>query len=68
MPMLKKPTIYDVAKRAGVSITTVSRILNTPDKVNAATRERVLTAIDALGFVPKAEAERVPCSIPDVSV
>ena len=56
MPMLKKPTIYDVAKRAGVSITTVSRILNTPDKVNAATRERVLTAIDALRFVPKAEA------------
>lgn len=56
MSVSKKPTIYDVAKRAGVSITTVSRILNTPDKVNSETRERVLTAIDALGFVPKAEA------------
>ena len=56
MPVLKKPTIYDVAKRAGVSITTVSRILNTPDKVNNETREKVLTAIDALSFVPKAEA------------
>ena len=56
MPALKKPTIYDVAKRAGVSITTVSRILNTPDKVNNETREKVLTAIDALSFVPKAEA------------
>ena len=56
MPVLKKPTIYDVAKRAGVSITTVSRILNTPDKVNNETREKVLTAIDALNFVPKAEA------------
>lgn len=56
MPVQKKPTIYDVAKRAGVSITTVSRILNMPDKVNSETRERVLTAIDALGFVPKAEA------------
>jgi DNA-binding LacI/PurR family transcriptional regulator len=56
MPVLKKPTIYDVAKRAGVSITTVSRMLNTPDKVNSETREKVLTAIDALGFVPKAEA------------
>jgi LacI family transcriptional regulator len=56
MAGLKKPTIYDVAKRAGVSITTVSRMLNTPDKVNAGTREKVLTAIDALGFVPKAEA------------
>lgn len=56
MPVLKKPTIYDVAKHAGVSITTVSRMLNTPDKVNSETRERVLSAIDELGFVPKAEA------------
>jgi len=55
MPV-KKPTIYDVAQRAGVSITTVSRILNASDKVNSETREKVLTAIDALGFVPKAEA------------
>ena len=56
IPMVKKPTIYDVAKRAGVSITTVSRLLNTPDKVSSETRERILVAIDALGFVPKAEA------------
>jgi LacI family transcriptional regulator len=54
--VLKKPTIYDVAKRAGVSITTVSRMLNTPDKVNSETREKVLTAIDELSFIPKAEA------------
>src|SRR5690349_24561863 len=56
MAVIKKPTIYDVAKHAGVSITTVSRMLNTPDKVNAETREKVLAAIDALEFVPKAEA------------
>ncbi|MGD8458257.1 MAG: LacI family DNA-binding transcriptional regulator [Anaerolineales bacterium] len=56
MPLPKTPTIYDVAKRAGVSITTVSRILNTPDKVNSETREKVLKVIDELGFVPKAEA------------
>jgi LacI family transcriptional regulator len=56
MPVQKKPTIYDVAKHAGVSITTVSRILNAPDKVNSKTREKVLTAIDKLSFVPKAEA------------
>ena len=49
-------TIYDVAERAGVSIATVSRVLNTPSQVNEATRSRVLMAIDALGFVPKAEA------------
>jgi LacI family transcriptional regulator len=52
----KTPTIYDVAQRAGVSITTVSRMLNAPDKVNPETRDRILAAIDVLGFVPKAEA------------
>ncbi len=56
MPANKIPTIYDVAEHAGVSITTVSRMLNAPDKVNHETRDRILTAIDALGFVPKAEA------------
>jgi LacI family transcriptional regulator len=56
MPASKKPTIYDVAKHAGVSITTVSRMLNAPDKVNSKTREKVLAAIDKLSFVPKAEA------------
>lgn len=49
-------TVYDVAKKAKVSIATVSRVLNSPSKVNEATRKRVLSAIDALGFVPKAEA------------
>lgn len=52
----KKPTIYDVAKISGVSISTVSRVLNSPDKVNPNTRERVMLTIDQLGFVPKAEA------------
>lgn len=52
----KTPTIYDVADYAGVSITTVSRMLNSPEKVNPDTRERILAAIDALNFVPKAEA------------
>jgi DNA-binding LacI/PurR family transcriptional regulator len=52
----KNPTIYDVAGHAGVSITTVSRMLNDPNKVNPETRKRVLASIDALGFVPKAEA------------
>jgi len=52
----KKPTIYDVAKISGVSISTISRVLNSPDKVNTKTRERVMSAIDQLGFVPRAEA------------
>jgi len=54
--MSKKTTIYDVASAAGVSIATVSRMLNAPDRVTAETRERIMAAIDSLGFVPKAEA------------
>lgn len=49
-------TVYQVAEKAGVSITTVSRALNSPEKVKEATRARVLAAIDGLGYVPKAEA------------
>ena len=49
-------TVYDVASKAGVSIATVSRVYNSPEKVNAETRERVLAAIDELNYVPKAEA------------
>ncbi len=52
----KAPTIYDVAENAGVSITTVSRMLNDSNKVNTETRKRILASIDALGFIPKAEA------------
>lgn len=52
----KKPTIYDVAEISGVSISTISRVLNSPEKVNSKTLKRVMWAIDQLGFVPKAEA------------
>jgi LacI family transcriptional regulator len=52
----ERATIYQVAERAGVSISTVSNVLNRPDRVSAATRQRVLAAADALGFVPKSEA------------
>lgn len=52
----RDPTIYEVAATAGVSIATVSRVLNRPQKVNAETRKKVLDAIEELGFIPKAEA------------
>ena len=55
-PEKKSPTIYDVAKLSGVSISTISRVLNAPDKVNSETRKRVMYAIDELGFIPRAEA------------
>lgn len=56
MPNPKNPTIYDVAKRSGLSISTISRVLNASEQVNPVTRQKVLKAIDALGFVPKADA------------
>jgi LacI family transcriptional regulator len=39
-----------------VSITTVSHVLNRPDRVGASTRERVLNVMDELGFTPKPTA------------
>ncbi len=53
---MPQTTVYEVAQKAGVSIATVSRVLNSPEKVNPVTRERVIATIDSLGFVPKAEA------------
>jgi LacI family transcriptional regulator, repressor for deo operon, udp, cdd, tsx, nupC, and nupG len=43
-------TIFDVAKRAGVSIGTVSRVVNNRDRVHPETRERVLQAIRELDY------------------
>ena len=50
------PTIYDVANEAGVSIATVSRVLNGFEQTRAATRDRVLAAVRDLGFVPNGAA------------
>ncbi|MDT4762261.1 LacI family DNA-binding transcriptional regulator [Sphaerochaeta sp. PS] len=52
----KQPTIYDVAKLAGVSPATVSRAINSPSMVNPAKKEKIMQAIAELNFVPKAEA------------
>lgn len=49
-------TIYDVARRAGVSISTVSLAINHPERVKASTRDKVLAAVDQIGFVPKERA------------
>lgn len=50
------PTIYDVAARAGVSIATVSRALNSLDSVRPSTRAKVLAAMEELEFVPNSVA------------
>ena len=49
-------TIYDVAGQARVSLATVSRVLNNPEKVNEQTRKRVLEVIKELGYRPNAIA------------
>lgn len=54
--MTKRATVYDVADRAAVSIATVSRVLRSPDAVRPATRERVMDAVSALGYVPSGNA------------
>ncbi|MFD1903394.1 LacI family DNA-binding transcriptional regulator [Paenibacillus rhizoplanae] len=51
-----KPTIRDVAKMAGVSISTVSRVMNAPDTVVESKRSRVIEAIEALKYQPNAFA------------
>ena len=53
------PNIYDVAKRAGVSTATVSRVLSQPDVVAPATRKKVLAAVNQLGFTPNAAAKNL---------
>nr|AID58678.1 transcriptional regulator protein [uncultured bacterium] len=53
---MKSATIKDVAKDAGVSIKTVSRVINGEPHVTAKTREKVLTAVGALDFKINAAA------------
>ncbi len=52
-------SIRDVAELAGVSVGTVSNVLNRPATVGEATRRRVLDAIDALGFVRNESARQL---------
>lgn len=46
------PTIQDVAKKAGVSVATVSRVLNTPSAVTEKTRQKVQDAMQELDYAP----------------
>lgn len=49
-------TIFDIAAEAGVSISTVSRVINTPERVKAATRERVQSILEKHHYTPNAIA------------
>ncbi len=57
-------TIKAVAARAGVSAMTVSNVFNDTGKFSRDTRERVLAAIEALGYVPNSAARRLVGATP----
>lgn len=59
-------SIRDVAKVAGVSHQTVSNVLNTPQIVSPATRDRINKAIELLGYKPNAAARRLRSGHSDV--
>ena len=54
-----KVTIHDVAKRADVSIKTVSRVINNEPSVRTATQKKVLEAVAALNYRPNAAARNL---------
>ncbi|MBN1146786.1 MAG: LacI family DNA-binding transcriptional regulator [Anaerolineales bacterium] len=56
---MKTATIRDVARKAGVGLGTVSRVLNDSPLVSEATRQRVLQVIDELDYVPNPTARRL---------
>ncbi len=68
-------TIRDVAREAGVSTATVSRVLRRPAVVNAETRASVMVAIENLGYTPNAAAKslrtlrsgKILVTVPDIA-
>ncbi|MCA4134253.1 LacI family DNA-binding transcriptional regulator [Arthrobacter sp. M4] len=52
----RAPTIKDVAERAGVATSTVSRALSNPDRVNRVTRERIQQVAAELNYIPSSQA------------
>lgn len=71
-----RPTIKDVAKEAGVSIATVSRVMNNKNWVKDETKEKILAAIDRLSYVTNSSAKNlrknktdsIGVIVPEVSV
>lgn len=57
--MNHRTTIQDIARRAGVGTTTVSRVLNDHPYVSEETREKVLAAIEDLGYRPNFSARQM---------
>jgi LacI family gluconate utilization system Gnt-I transcriptional repressor len=61
-----RPTIADVARKAGVGAITVSRALRDPDRVSADLRAQIMAAVDELGYVPDRNARALASASADV--
>ncbi len=55
-------TIYEVSKLAGVSLATVSRVMNKNSNVSTKTKQKVLTAMEQLGYRPNSVAQSLASS------
>lgn len=64
--MNKKVTIYEVAKSAGVAISTVSRVLNDSPNVSEETKLKVQKAINELNFRPQVSARKLASKEPQM--
>ncbi|WFU80726.1 LacI family DNA-binding transcriptional regulator [Bradyrhizobium sp. CIAT3101] len=58
----QSPTVVEIAKRAGCSIATVSRVLNRPQSVAHEMRERILRIVEEVGYVPNGSARALRSS------
>lgn len=56
MAVRRQPTLRDVAAAAGVAVSTASRALTRPGRVNAGTADRVVAVAKELGYIPSASA------------
>lgn len=54
---MPRKTIYDIARKADVSIATVSRVINNSSEISDATRKKVLRIADEMGYYPQAYAQ-----------
>ena len=73
--MKQEANIYEIAKEAGVSIATVSRVMNNSCTVSEKSKKRVLDAVEKLNYVPNSAARSLSTStstsvgvvIPDIN-
>lgn len=62
---MARVTVYDVARIAGVSIKTVSRVVNGSTEVTERTRVRVMTVVDEVGYIPNSAARSLKTGTSD---